>query len=64
MREAKPWYRKSNESWYVEINGQQIRLAKGKANRVEAVKQFHLLMAGTRPATSKTCEGTGFSSER
>ena len=51
MREAKePWYRKSNDSWYVEIAGRQVRLAKGKANRAEAVKQFHLLMAGTAPA--------------
>jgi len=54
MREAKPWYRKSNNSWYVEVQGRQVRLAKGKANRPEAIKQFHLLMAGTTPATPKT----------
>lgn len=54
MREAKPWYRKSNDSWYVEINGQQVRLAKGKASRPEAIKQFHLLMSGTRPIAPKS----------
>ncbi len=50
MREAKPWFRKSNNSWYVEIDGRQVRLAKGRENRAEAVKQFHLLMAGSKPA--------------
>lgn len=51
MREAKePWYRKGNDSWYVEVGGRQVRLAKGKANRAEAVKQFHLLMTGVAPA--------------
>jgi integrase len=54
VREAKPWYRKSNDSWYVEIAGRQVRLAKGKANRAEAVKQFHILMAGTKPAAPKS----------
>jgi integrase len=54
VREAKPWYRKSNDSWYVEVGGKQVRLAKGKANRAEAVKQFHLLMAGTKPVQADT----------
>ena len=49
VREAKPWYRKSNDAWYVEVGGKQVRLAKGKANRAEAVSQFHLLMAGIKP---------------
>ena len=48
------FYRKSNDAWYVEIQGRQVRLAKGKANRAEAVKQFHLLMAGARPASPPT----------
>src|SRR4051794_19322792 len=50
VREAKPWYRKSNDAWYVEIAGRRVRLAKGKANRAEAVKQFPLLTAGTQRA--------------
>ena len=54
MREAKPWYRKSNDSWYVEVGGKQVRLAKGKANRAEAVNQFHLLMSGTKPVKVET----------
>lgn len=50
MREAKPWFRKFDGWWYVEIAGKQVKLAKGRDNRPEAVKQFHLLMAGTKPA--------------
>jgi integrase len=49
VREPKPWYRKSNDSWYVEVGGKQLRLAKGKANRQEAVRKFHRLMAGVKP---------------
>ncbi len=54
MREAKPWFRKFDGWWYVEVAGKQVKLAKGKDNRPEAVKQFHLLMAGTRPAAPKS----------
>jgi hypothetical protein len=54
VREAKPWYRKSNDPWYVEVCGKQVRLAKGKANRAEAVRQFHVLMAGLKPAGPAT----------
>jgi hypothetical protein len=27
-----PWYRASRDAWYVEVDGKQVRLAKGKAN--------------------------------
>ena len=40
-----PWYRSSNDSWYVCLNGKQIRLAKGKARRREAQRALHRLMA-------------------
>ena len=28
-----PWYRASRDAWYVEYEGQQVKLAKGKANK-------------------------------
>jgi len=52
VRDAKPWFRKFDGWWYVQVAGQKVKLAKGKDNRTEAVKQFHILMAGSRP-TSK-----------
>jgi integrase len=54
VREAKPWFRKFDGWWYVEIRGKQTKLAKGKDNRAEAVKQFHLLMTGTKPVAPKS----------
>ena len=54
MREAKPWFRKFDGWWYVEVSGKQVRLAKGKDNRPEAVKQFHILMAGNKPVSKET----------
>jgi len=54
MREAKPWFRKFDSWWYVEVGGKQVKLAKGKESRPEAVRQFHLLMAGSKPAPPKT----------
>jgi hypothetical protein len=38
MRTPKPWYRASKDVWYVEFNGQQIRLAKGRANEKAATQ--------------------------
>ena len=35
-RPRKPWYRKSRDTWYVEIDGVQTPLAKGKENRPAA----------------------------
>jgi hypothetical protein len=40
MRPQKPWYRASKDAWYVEINGRQVRLAKGKANQKAAWEEF------------------------
>lgn len=52
MRPRKPWFRSSTDSWYVEINGKQVLLAKGKANKAKAEATYHRLMAGLTPATS------------
>ena len=54
MREANPWFRKFDGWWYVEIAGRQKKLAKGRENRAEAVRQFYLLMAGTQPVAPST----------
>ncbi len=46
MRPPRPWYRKGR-GWYVEIAGQQIRLAKGEKTaetKAAAEKRFHELM--------------------
>jgi integrase len=40
-----PWYRASRDAWYVRVNGKQVRLAKGKANKRAAIEAFHRLMA-------------------
>lgn len=44
MNHRKPWYRKSKDAWYVEIDGKQVRLAEGKEARKEAEIKFHELM--------------------
>jgi integrase len=40
-----PWYRAQCDAWYVKIDGRQVRLAKGKANKKAALEAFHRLMA-------------------
>jgi hypothetical protein len=50
---SKPWYRKYNDTWYVCLNGAQVPLAKGKANKREAERSFHRLMAGETPQAIK-----------
>lgn len=42
---AKPWYRASKDAWYVEFNGEQVRLAKGQDNYKAALDAFYKLMA-------------------
>ena len=42
---SKPWYRKSNDAWYVEIGGKQVMLAKGKENKADAKRKWLKLMA-------------------
>lgn len=51
-RPAKPWYRKSNDAWYVTHHGKQIRLAKGKASRKEAYREFLKLTERCDPSTA------------
>lgn len=51
-RPAKPWYRKSLDAWYVIHHGKQIRLAKGKANRKEAYREFLKLTEKCDPLTA------------
>jgi integrase len=44
VNHRKPWYRKSKDAWYVEIDGRQVRLAKGRSARNAAETAFHELM--------------------
>lgn len=44
MRPRKPWFRSDRDGWYVQHNGKQALLAKGKANKAEAQAAFHKLM--------------------
>ncbi|WP_435019114.1 tyrosine-type recombinase/integrase [Tundrisphaera sp. TA3] len=53
MRHPEPWYRKFNDTWYVQLDGKQQKLAKGKDNKPEAFRTFHRLMAGQRVGTPK-----------
>ncbi|MCA9028588.1 MAG: hypothetical protein KDA86_25490 [Planctomycetaceae bacterium] len=41
-RPRKPWLRKSNKCWYVEIDGKQVNLGR---NKTAAHRRFHALMA-------------------
>jgi integrase len=52
-RDPKPWYRTEADAWYVTVGGKQHLLARGKANRPEAVRAFHTLMVG------RTADGKG-----
>jgi integrase len=47
----KPFYKKSHKAWYCEIDRKQIRLSTDKG---EAFDEYHRLMAGHIPATSRT----------
>jgi integrase len=44
-RSKEPWYRSGRDAWYVEVNGSQVLLAKGKANEKAAWKEFRRVMA-------------------
>lgn len=44
-RPLKPWYRAARDTWYVEIDGRQVPLTKGKGSKAEADRAFHRLMA-------------------
>lgn len=43
MRQPKPFFRKQTQSWYVQLDGKQIRLGKDES---EAWKEYHRLMEG------------------
>ena len=44
MRPRKPWYRSNRDGWFVQHNGKQVLLARGKANKADAQAAFHKLM--------------------
>ena len=46
MRIPKPWFRKQNQTWYVELNGKQINLGK---DQEAAFAEYHHLMANGVP---------------
>lgn len=48
MRIPQPWYRKFNDTWYVQLGKKQEPLAKGKDNKEEALKAYHRIMAGLK----------------
>jgi len=45
MRQAKPWFRKSTKTWYVQLDGRQVPLGKDKE---QANRKYHELMSGRR----------------
>jgi integrase len=50
-----PWYRASKDGWYVTHEGRSVSLkVRGKANRGEALKAWHRLMAGVELRPDKT----------
>ncbi len=62
MRDPKPWYRKSTDAWYAQVNRKQVRLANGRDNRIEAKRKLAEIIAGVRPVktdtltTAKVCD--------
>jgi len=50
MRRPSPFYRKARNSWYVEINGKQVKLgaveSKTRTPPDDIMREFHRLMAG------------------
>src|SRR4051812_20723786 len=56
-RTPKPWYRAERDDWVVYIAGQKRSLAKGKANKAKALKEFHRLMAEEKKAAEAPATG-------
>jgi integrase len=52
-RPSKPWFREHDGWWYVTINGEQRKLARGEENRDEALKEFHRLLGTDEPAPAR-----------
>jgi len=50
-KHPKPWYRKSADAWYVQVDGKQVLLAKGLTAQREAWAAFHRLRAGVNVDT-------------
>lgn len=53
MRSPKPWFRSTHDAWYVQHRGKQVLLAKGKANKAEAMAAFHKLMLTSGDSSAK-----------
>jgi hypothetical protein len=49
MRSPKPFFRKFNQTWYVQFGKQQIALAKGQENEHQAYQRYYELMANGGP---------------
>lgn len=45
MKYPKPYFRSQRDSWCVQIGTRQVTLAKGKANKAEAMREYHRVMA-------------------
>ena len=51
MRQAQPYFKKSHQAWYVNLQGKPHRLGTEKE---QAWKEYHRLMAAEAPVTSST----------
>ncbi len=40
----RPWFRKQTDWWMVQLDGKQVKLARGRKCRPEADRRFHELM--------------------
>ena len=45
MRTPKPFYRRFNDTWYVQLGKRQVPLAKGEKNEKEAYRRYYEVMA-------------------
>ena len=53
---SKPWYWTAKDAWYVQLNRKQVMLAKGKANKAEAKRKWHELMAEGEAPRDRTLQ--------
>lgn len=49
-RPRKPYFRKSDNSWVTRFHGQYVKLARGRANKADALRKFHELELAERIA--------------